>query len=595
MDSVLLIVPPFASVEFQSLALHNLQALGRKNGYCVDILYLNMEFAKLLGEGYRTFCNLNYFLLGERVFAKAAWGDLVDEQIYPGLYNYRDICKRDFNPIVFFPKNSELTIEELKRCEDLAITWGKDLEKRFRSLNYKYIGVTSSFEQVNSGITVLKAVKRGTPGVVTFIGGFNCENRMAYGIDSLDPDREIIDYIFSGESDSSFISFLKNSGSDNRIIYSEPFPSLNEIPNLDYTDYFVQLKKYFPELLGSGNLSLAMESSRGCWWGEKSQCSFCGTSQRVRFREKSFSRIKNELEAAKKWGINRVHMADLIMPEKHLTELLPYLSNSRDKWRIYFEEKVSLNYNELKLLKSAGVMEIQPGIETLSNNILKKMAKGTSLKQNITFLKDATTVGFEIFWNIVWGIPGESISDYKKMNELLPLISHLEPPVGIFHMTLVRFSPYFNNPEKYGISNISPLKSYYKVYPNYVNIKDLALIFTCEYLNENVENPGEIEKLIQYIEVWNNSWKNFLTRPRLELSIKGDGTAVVLDTRELAELTIYNVSDDEILNLLEVKLFTGSKIQNKLINKKYAIKEGNDFIPLVLLGDDIRKNYGNSC
>ena len=72
---ILLIVPPFSQIEIQSLAMHTLQAYGRKAGFTIKIFYANIHFNKLLGSEYNNFCEMNYFLLGERMFARAAWGD----------------------------------------------------------------------------------------------------------------------------------------------------------------------------------------------------------------------------------------------------------------------------------------------------------------------------------------------------------------------------------------------------------------------------------------------------------------------------------------------------------------------------------------
>lgn len=590
MTDILFLVPPFFSTEFQSLALHNLQACTRAEGYSADIRYINFEVAKRFGEYYNLFCQMNYFQLGERIFAKAAWGDQVGEQFYDGLYNYRDIYNREKSPVKFFNGNRELTIAELKECEVLANSWLTDIEQELKNLNYRYVGVMSSFEQINVGVCLLKMVKKHNSGITTFMGGFNCEHEMAEGILSLDRDTEFLDYIFNGESERSLIDLLKNGGSENRIIRGEPIQDLDVIPDLDYSDYFNQ------QLEEVEHISLVMEHSRGCWWGEKSQCTFCGTSDRVGYRQKSLSRIKEELESAKKWGVKRLHTADLIMPDSHLTDLLPYLKEQDYGWRFYFEQKVSLKFHEMKLLKDAGVIEIQPGIESLSNNVLKLMAKGTTVKQNITFLRDATTLDFELFWNMVWGVPGETIEDYREMNSLIPLLVHLIPPIGIFHMTMVRFSPYFRNPDLYGIEGVEPIPSYRDVYPSYADIDKIAIIFRCHYREENLEDPTEIERLIKQLDEWNTRWNNTLFRPRLEITRQGSGEVILLDTRGLEGCDVKTEVDSEFIReLIEPSIYSGSALQKTLLEKKVAIKDGKFIVPLVVIGDEIRREYGEGC
>lgn len=589
MKDVLLLVPPFFSPDYQSLGLHNLQACARQQGYTVDINYINLGLAERLGEVYYLLWDMNYFQLGERVFAKAAWGDLVEEQFDENLFNYREIYEMDRNPVIFFDSKKELSKEILVDCEQIANEWLLDLYDKFENLSYKYVGITSSYEQVNVSVAILKMIKKLNPEITTFIGGFNCEQEMAKGILSLDKDKKFIDYIFSGESEKSIIKFLNAGGSNNRIIIGEPLEDLDSIPNLDYSDYFDQLT------INVQHKSLSMEHSRGCWWGEKSQCKFCGLG-RVKFRKKSFSRIKNELEVAKKWGVKQLHMTDMVMPNSHLEDLLPYLKKNDNRWIMFFEQKVSLKYKDIKLLKESGVNKIQPGIESLNSQLLKKMGKGTSLKQNLVFLRDATTIGINVFWNIIWGIPGETIDEYRDMNKLIPLIVHLIPPVGLFHMTMVRFSPYFQEPEKYSIRSIKPIKSYYDVYPDFVDIDSLALMFKCEYNEDNITDTTEISKLVELLDHWNNKWKNNFFKPQLEIAQQGDMNIVLLDTRGIEGCEVKRVLNrKEIELLIEPSIYRGSNLENELIQNKVAIVDGDNFIPLVTLSEKIRATYGVSC
>lgn len=595
---VLLIVPPFGSVEIQALAAHTLQACARDIGSTFEISYLNLHFAAELGDLYRDFCKMNYFLLGERVFARAAWEDKVNNQINKSIYNYKEIYNREENPVRFFPVDEEISLEQLQETENIAYNWIKSIEDSLKNLKYSYIGITSSFEQTNAAIALFKIIKKHNPHITTFIGGFNCEKNIALGIESLDPNREFIDYIFSGESEDVFVDFLKN-GKDNklpkeRIIKGTPVMNMDKIPNLDYSDYFTQLERWLPHIYENKDvLNLAMETSRGCWWGEKCQCSFCGTSDRVKFREKSTKRILEELKAAEKWNIPGLHMADLIMPEKNLTELLPTLIESKKKWTFYYEQKVSLTLKEMRLIKDAGIIDIQPGIESLSTSILQKMGKGTSLKQNLRFLRDATYIRLNVFWNIVWGVPGEKISEYKKINELIPMINHLIPPIGLFHMTLVKFSPYFSNAKEYGITNIKPIPSYAQVFPKETDVNNIAIIHSCKYEEETIEDLTEIEKLVSNVETWNARWQSELTRPRLQICKQGNGKTVLLDTRGLDLPVTTELNSDQIRLLIDKEVYTGNPNQIWALESKVAILENNEILSLAIADEEIRREYEN--
>ncbi len=596
MINVLLIVPPFGSCEIQSLAMHTLQACGKEAGYNVDILYANMEFAARIGDLYNDYCKMNYFLLGERPFAKTAWGDSVPEQFGKDLYDYFTLYKCNKSPVRFFPEDSDIPVKDLIKTANYAGEWISELYERFRDIPYNVVGVTSSFEQINAGVSILRAIKSSNPNVVTFTGGFNCEGDSAIGIVSLDPDREFLDYVFSGESEVSFVNFLHglNSGvlPKERVIYSEPVMDLDGIPDLDYSDFFTQLERWLPEKFANkGGLSLAMESSRGCWWGEKSQCCFCGTSDRVKYRQKSEDRLLREFESAKKWGIKYLHMADLIMPYSFFSGFLQKIATLKDGWKFYYEEKAGLTHQQLIMLKNAGVTDIQPGIESLSTTVLNKMQKGNTLKQNIQFLRDATNVGISVFWNMVWGVPGETIEDYERVVKLIPLIEHLIPPLGAFHMTLVKFSPCLNYPQKFGISNIKPIDSYRKVFPEWADSDKIAIIHSGDYKYETL-NSDVIERVIKLAQGWRDKWRSEFSKPRLHICKQGNGSVVLLDTRGLDGTDLKcELSDNLVRLLLKNCEFTGSSDQIWAINKKIAISEDGYFIPLPTFEDEIRGLY----
>ena len=59
------------------------------------------------------------------------------------------------------------------------------------------------------------------------------------------------------------------------------------------------------------------------------------------------------------------------------------------------------------MLHLAGVHRIQPGIESLSNNVLKLMRKGTTGIRNIQLLKWCKQYKIAVDWNILYGFPGK--------------------------------------------------------------------------------------------------------------------------------------------------------------------------------------------
>ena len=61
--------------------------------------------------------------------------------------------------------------------------------------------------------------------------------------------------------------------------------------------------------------------------------------------------------------------------------------NSEKLSNLFLEVSSRLSFDELELLKSRGMMAFQPGIESLSDELLRLMGKGVTALENIRFFK----------------------------------------------------------------------------------------------------------------------------------------------------------------------------------------------------------------
>jgi ribosomal peptide maturation radical SAM protein 1 len=585
---LLLILPPFSLVEYPSLALHSLQAAARQAGFRVAVWYAGMDFAARLGPDYQLFCGQNYFLLGERVFARAAWGQRVAAGFPDGLLDYRALYGQTHEPMRLFPPLPHPDLARLRRVEALAADWLAELEGQFEQLPYKYVGVSNSFEQTNAGLALLGRIKARNPGITTLMGGYACEGSGAEGIASLDPAAAVLDHLFSGECEATLVDFLREPRAAPRIIKGTPLRDWEGLPFLDYREYFDQLHAHFPDTRPE-DLCLVLESSRGCWWGQQSQCLFCGYDERLGFREKSPERMLAELDDLKRWGVKRINMADLIMPYRHFDRLLPELARRGEGWRIYYEQRPAWDHQKLDLLARAGIREHQPGIESLSDTLLQYMGKGSTLKQNLRFLRDATAAGLRLYWNMLWGFPGEDCADYKTVNELVPLITHLIPPFGIFRIALVKFSPFWRQPEKYGISNLRPAPGYAAVFPAGARTDLLAYLFAGDYAAGTLADRSEIDRLEDQLEAWHRGWQPALARPRLQVARQGDGSLVLVDTRGLdGNATLSPLDPERAAVLLDCGEYRDSPAQVWALRQKAAIRWRDQVISLATIEPELR-------
>ena len=528
----LLIVPPFASTNMPYLGAHVLQACARGAGFEVKVLYANLIFASLLGEAkYEALCRAPIqCMFGERIFAAAAYG-------MPDL-GRDDFLDKITTALARNPDRVQgIDIPELIEWSGMAVEWADRVAQEVSSLGFRVVGCTSTFEQTAPSVALLNRVKRGSPDTVTVLGGANCEGEMAQGILSLSNE---IDFVFAGESEETFCSFLRGSRSSlpsNRIIRGTPCRQLDELPLVELSEFYRQHKGWLPEslLVQEGGYWACYETSRGCWWGQKRQCTFCGLNgEGIAYRQKSAQRVFSDLESlTRNYPVRRICMTDNNMPHNYFKSLLPRIAEELPGLEIFYELKANMSLDAVEALRKAGVTLVQPGIESLSTECLELMGKGVSARQNISLLRYARAAGVGLSWNILYALPGDRLASYREMLEMIPMLKHLQPPLGVSHLSIERFSRYFVDREAYRIADLSPLPVYYGIFPESADVEKLAYHFVARYPSESEADARFMEGFEKAVETWRESWRGAGELPSLALTEVGNGSYLLLDTRGL--------------------------------------------------------------
>jgi ribosomal peptide maturation radical SAM protein 1 len=228
---------------------------------------------------------------------------------------------------------------------------------------------------------------------------------------------------------------------------------------------------YFKALRGSGiskwiEPRIWLEGSRGCWWGAKHHCTFCGLNgTAMAYRSKSAERLWAEmLDAMTRHRTLDLMLADNILDMAYLDNLLPQLRDSGIDARIFAEVKSNLRFDQLARLADARFVQIQPGIENFSTHVLKLMRKGVTGAQNVRLLRDCSTLGISVVWNYLYGFPGELNEYYLHVLRQFPALVHLQPAEIATRVALERFSPYFDDPSL-GLVSLGPSRFYTAIHP----------------------------------------------------------------------------------------------------------------------------------
>jgi ribosomal peptide maturation radical SAM protein 1 len=575
MPGVLLICMPFSSTKWPSIGISLLKPRLIKDGFPCDIRYFNMDFAAMLGIGrYEEIAIYPRYLMGEWVFAQEFFG----AQLPPG-DEYRNYLDRvhaahESNGISLdHLLNARAFVRPfLDRCM-ASVQWG----------HYDIVGFTTMFEQNLASLNLARRIKETFPDKTIVFGGANCDDEMGVELHRRFP---FIDYVCTGEADYSFPDLVHRirraeavdgipglvSRRDGESILNDGNPvcvNMDGLPYPDYTEYFAQLEQI--KSSGAVCYELHMESSRGCWWGAKARCRFCGLNGRsLDFRGKSNARVLAELEHlvdtyVRKHDLSLISMVDNILDMKAFHGFLLDLKQRRLPVKLFFEAKANLKPQQVRLLHDAGVAWIQPGIESLSSHVLKLMGKGVSALQNVRLLRSCQQFGVYPTWNIIYNTPGETAADYDEIIALIYKLTHLTPPEGFIALCLQRFSTYYQNPAEYGIVHVRPEESYRYVYPfDEAGRRNLAYFFEFDYA-DGLPSGDRLPDLTAAIDYWRRCHErseHLYTRP------VADDCLLVEDSRSNARVStlaleashkdIYEYCDD-IRNLRSICSFVRDK------------------------------------
>jgi ribosomal peptide maturation radical SAM protein 1 len=545
---VLLVCMPWANPEYPSLALGLLKACLEQDGLACDNLYASLRFLRQLGDlnFYRT---LGYAAEGDVVFTPRYFGSPVDE----AAATLHGRTGRIFAPL-----------GQLARCREVIEAGERFIDDLYQSVDwgrYDIVGFSLMFQQLLASLSLARLIKASHPRTAILFGGPSCDDCMGLEMIRSFPE---VDYVAIGEADQTLPALVREirtraagsqepiqtpgvafRGPDGAVQHSKAVEMtirLDDLPYPDYGPYFEQLARL--DLESAIDPVLYMEGSRGCWWGQKSLCTFCGLNgTTISFRAKTPARVIEEAKAlSAKYGISRFWTSDNILDHRAYRSLLPALRDLRVKegWDLsfFFEIKSNVTKEQVKALRDAGVTWVQPGIESFSDHILALMHKGAEAIQQIQLLKYLAEFSMRVDWNILYANPNEHADDYRQMAALVPFLHHLPPPAPgtVVPMNLQRFTRYHSDPAGHGITWMGPGEFYRRVFPR-EDIDLHRLVYYFDYVHpdqSNTELQAARQLFFDAVAVWRRVY-----RAESLIYRRGPGSVTIVDRRvSPAETTV---------------------------------------------------------
>jgi ribosomal peptide maturation radical SAM protein 1 len=514
---VVLISMPFMEVYRPSIQIGLLKEIATAYGFPARTLHANLDFAARIGiDAYRALTEQRGRMIGDWLFSVEAFGDAAPD---------RDALQVD----EFARGLPELgdTVEQVRdrllhiRRHDVP-GYLDALVEAFPFDRARVAGFSSTFQQNTASFALARRLKQHNPDIVTLFGGANFDGEM--GLEYV-RTVDCIDLAVIGEGDQAFPGLLMAlaDGTDparvpgvarrigDRVDATPPAPPLTRLDDLPVPDY----SEYFDHAVALGVLTRAecrgigipIETARGCWWGAKHHCTFCGLNgTTMAFRSKSADRVQAELAGqTRRYRSFRFESVDNILDMGYLKTLLPALIAEESGYEIFFEIKANLTRAQIRTLSQAGLRRLQPGIESLSSHVLTLMRKGVRAAQNVNMMRWAQHYGIQVEWNLLWGFPGETEDDYTAQTAAVPHLVHLRPPSGASRIWLERFSPLFTETETFPLRYRRPERSYGYVYPKDVDLDRVAYFF--DYDHDQMLPPEVYADLSLAVGSWITRWE----------------------------------------------------------------------------------------
>jgi len=611
MFKIALINMPFGDLRIPSIGLTQLKAVldeEYQGRIAVDIHYCSHDFARYLG------LDLYNSISGSMDHHNAGMGDWLFRQIaFPQTEENSEEYFERYYP--FQNKEADALKNSIREKRAGLEDFMDELIDQNTFEEADIVGLTSMFMQNVASFAMARKLKDRNRFLVTVMGGANCESPMGQEIVL---NVEQIEYAFSGPGLKSFPAFVRaslagemekrdqingvfsrrNCASLSKIAPVNPHqpaaPSLVPLMHLnaatvatvieasgvattidtfgeeldidtevklDYDLFLDTLESKFPNK--QVEPILLFETSRGCWWGEKAHCTFCGLNgTTMNYRAMSPAPALKLFNSLFRYSdrCTVYNCVDNILAKNYLTDVFPFLETPSNI-HMFYEVKADLSEKEMEVLSKARVKSVQPGVESLATSTLKLMKKGTSSFQNVSLLKNCLIYDIWPEWNLLVGFPGEGAEVYEKYLQDLPLLRHLPPPSGVLPVRYDRYSPYYVKAKEYELE-LQPVDFYELIYPfSKESLANLAYYFSDTNLRAKyfLTLMKWLGKVRETFAVWKALWpEGESTHPELYMEQDGD-TTLIHDSRsgEVVEYAISEVSR-QMLDLLSQRQRVGN-------------------------------------
>ncbi len=324
-------------------------------------------------------------------------------------------------------------------------------------------------------LSVLQVARQVNPAAWTVAGGPHA---------SALPDVVARDFdtVVAGEGEAALLDVLdlvRAGLQPPPVIHGRPIDDLDTIPPPDYS--LADIGSY--RRVVDGQPSLSVLSARGCPY----QCVFCnstvmGPRRSVRFR--SAEHVVEEIRNLKEeWGIQAIRFQDdtFTLNTPRLRRMTELLACEPISYRC-FGRVDRCRPETTELLARGGCRHISFGVESGSDEILRRMRKGQTANDIRRGIANAKAAGLVTRVFLIVGFPGES---WDTVQETVDLMLECQPDeFAAYPLIPYPGTALFRDPGAFGITQVNPdFTQYFQVRRD----RGTGCVMTCSGLD-----PDEI-------------------------------------------------------------------------------------------------------
>ena len=259
------------------------------------------------------------------------------------------------------------------------------------------------------------------------------------------------------------LAYLDDEG--NLVLTPErPVADLTTFPEMDWS--FVTPQKYFSSFFHCTKM-LYLHASKGC----PALCTFCANKQfhQGRNRCRDPKHVMHDIDyLVGKCGANGIYFSDeQFMPNRKIrNELLQMIIESKLEFVWGCQTRLGvLTHKDIDFMYRAGCRWILFGIETGSQDMIRKIKKGTDLSLAKPTIEYCEKVGMTVQATFIIGFPNETVEQVRQTVDLalelpasLPAVNILFPlPNSEIFFEQLKTNPAFKSPQS--IEEIAKLEN----------------------------------------------------------------------------------------------------------------------------------------